>query len=243
VALSGHFQARLMFEQQPMKMASAEALCDTEKGAGFSLLAIGDVGIACDVRTLSIPGATAFLATDDPNATIQGVNELQAAQTARFGEADYRPNIVVTYWSFRFMIGFGLIAAAVAAWGLWRTRKGREVGGRWFARLALLAIATPFLANSFGWIFTEMGRQPWVVAPNPSGLDAVRMFTAEGVSGNVSSGLLLTSVIVFTLLYGFLAVIEVGLLVRTIRGGPDATMPAPVDPDRDAEAERMTFAY
>lgn len=247
VAVSGHLQARLMIQQQPMKMASAEALCNTEKGAGFSLLAIGDVSRECNVRTLSIPGASSFLATDNFDATVQGVNDLQASYSARYGEADYRPNMVVTYWSFRFMIGFGLLAAAVAAWGLWRTRKGREVGGRWFTRLALFAIATPLLANTFGWVFTEMGRQPWVVAPNPSGIDAVRLFTAEGVSGSVSSGTLLFSVIVFTLLYGGLAVIEVGLMVRTIRRGPDGAMPAEPESRPESESDdtedRLVFAY
>jgi len=245
VAFSGHAQARLMIEQQPMKMASAEALCNTEQGAGFSILAIGDVGASCDVRTLSVPGATSFLATDSFDATVQGVNDLQASMTARYGPGDYRPNMVVTYWSFRFMIGFGLIAAAVAAWALWRTRKGRDVGGKWFVRLALLGIATPFLANTFGWIFTEMGRQPWVVAPNPSGLDAVRLFTAEGVSGSVSAATLLTSVIVFTLLYGVLAFIEVGLIVRTVRRGPEGALGSvtALADDDDEVDDRMTFAY
>ncbi len=243
VALSGHFQARLMIQQQPMKMASAEALCDTEQGAGFSLFAYGDVSTECNVRTFSIPGATSFLATDTFDATIQGVNDLQAAYEQQFGPGNYRPNMVVTYWSFRFMIGFGLLAAAAAAWGLWHTRKGRAVRGRWFVRLAVFAIATPFLANTLGWIFTEMGRQPWVVAPNPTGLDAVRMFTAAGVSGTLSAATIWTSLIVFTLLYGVLAVIEVGLLVRTIRRGPEGAMPPPAPSEQDERNDQLTFAY
>ncbi|MGE3076126.1 MAG: cytochrome ubiquinol oxidase subunit I [Dehalococcoidia bacterium] len=240
VALSGHAQARLMIRQQPMKMASAEALCETESGAGFSLFAYGDVSKRCDVRTFNIPGLTSFLASDDFDSTVKGVNDLQAEYSERYGEANYRPPMAVTYWSFRLMIGFGVLAAAVAAWGLWQTRKHRELGPL-ATSLAVLAISTPFLANSFGWIFTEMGRQPWIVAPNPSGIDAVRLFTAEGVSGNVSSATLLTSVIVFTLLYGVLAVIEVGLLLRTIRRGPDDTMP--VQASDDDGADRMSFAY
>src|SRR3954447_4836987 len=78
VAISGDAQAKLMFQQQPMKMAAAEALCGTEQGAGFSLLAVGDVANSCDVRTLSVPGVTSFLATGDPGATLKGVNDLQA---------------------------------------------------------------------------------------------------------------------------------------------------------------------
>ncbi len=241
VALTGHYQARLMFEQQPMKMASAEALCDTEDGAGFSLFAYGDVSRECDVRTFSIPGATSFLATDRFDATIKGVDDLQAEYEARYGPGSYRPNMAVTYWSFRLMIGFGVVAAAIAAWGLWHTRGNRDVAGKWFVRFAMFGIAAPFLANTTGWIFTELGRQPWVVAPNPTGVDAVRMFTDAGISSNVSSGTLLFSLVVLTLVYGFLAVIEVGLLVRTVRNGPEGAMPAPVPADDDSD--RLTFAY
>jgi cytochrome d ubiquinol oxidase subunit I len=242
VASTGHQQARLMIEQQPMKMASAEALCDTEDGAGFSLFAIGDVSTECDVRTLSIPGATSFLATDSFDATVEGVNDIQARYQAQYGPGDYRPNMAMTYWSFRWMIGFGFLTAGLAAWGLWHTRRGRDVTGRWFVRLSVLGIGAPFLASSFGWIFTEMGRQPWIVAPNPTGVDAVHMFTSAGVSGTLSAGTLLTSAIVFTLLYGILAVIEVGLLLRTIRRGPHGAMPPPLSPDDDP-TERLTFAY
>ncbi len=243
VAISGHLQARLMIEQQPMKMAAAEALCNTEKGAGFSLFAYGDVGKECDVRTLSVPKALSFLASDNPNSTVKGVHDLQSEYRARYGPGDYRPDMVVTYWSFRFMIGFGLLAAAVAALGLWRTRRGRAPTGTWFTRIALWSIATPLLANSLGWLFTEMGRQPWIVAPNPSGLDAVRMLTADGVSRSVTGGVVLTSLIVFTLLYGVLAVVESGLLVRVVRAGPDGSMPAPPDETADDGEDRLTFAY
>ena len=70
----------------------------------------------------------------------------------------------------------------------------RAAGG---SRLALAGIATPFLANSFGWIFTEMGRQPFVVVPNPTGVDGVWMFTAQAVSGG-TVGEVLTSLIALT---------------------------------------------
>jgi cytochrome d ubiquinol oxidase subunit I len=242
VALTGHQQARLMIEQQPMKMASAEALCQTEDGAGFSLFAIGDVSTECDVRTLSIPGATSFLATDSFDATVEGVNDIQARYQQLYGPGDYRPNMAVTYWSFRWMIGFGFLSAGMALWGLWHTRRGRDVTGKWFVRLSVFAIGAPFLASSWGWIFTEMGRQPWIVAPNPTGVDAVRMFTSAGVSGNLSTATLLFSAIVFTVVYGVLAFIEIGLLVRTIRRGPEAAMPSPA-PDDEETADRLTFAY
>ena len=70
----------------------------------------------------------------------------------------------MTYWTFRFMIGLGVLAAAGRALLLWLTRAGRTPGARWFGWLALApALLARSSANSFGWIFTEMGRQPWVV--------------------------------------------------------------------------------
>jgi cytochrome d ubiquinol oxidase subunit I len=111
---------------------------------------------------------------------------------------------------------------------------------RWFPWLALGGVATPFLANSFGWIFTEMGRQPFVVAPNPSGVDGVWMFTARAVSG-LSVGEVLTSLITLTLVYGVLAVVEVFLVRRYVHGGVAAVLPPDEPSERDEDV--LTFAY
>ena len=124
----------------------------------------------------------------------------------------------------------------IGAWMLWSTRKGRipRSDRRWPIWLAVAAPLLPLAANSFGWIFTEMGRQPWIVF----GL----MRTEAGVSPNVGAGTVLTSMIVFTLLYGALAVVEVKLLLSAIKKGlPD------VDPDNETgkqpEDKPMAFAY
>ena len=90
--------------------------------------------------------------------------------------------------------------------------------------LALGSIATPFLGNSFGWIFTEMGRQPFVVVPNPSGVDGVWMFTARAVSSS-TPGEVLTSLISLTLVYGVLAVVEGFLVRRYVRAGVAGVLP------------------
>jgi cytochrome d ubiquinol oxidase subunit I len=218
-------------------MASAEALCDTESGAGLSLFAVGDVSAECDVRSVVVPRALSVLATDDPDATIDGVRDINADYSARFGEGDYRPNLVVSYWAFRAMILFGAIASfgAVVAW--WLTRRGRELPRRRWVRVASIAvIVTPFLANATGWLFTEMGRQPWVVAPNPDGLPEVRLLTRDAVSGSVSSGMVLVTLVGFTLVYGALAVVELGLLRRYARGGLAAATVA-VGPSPDDESD------
>jgi cytochrome bd ubiquinol oxidase subunit I len=146
----------------------------------------------------------------------------------------------VTYWGFRMMIGFGGVAALAALLALWVTRKGTVPASKWLMRLAVFGILAPFGANAAGWIFTEMGRQPFVVAPNPdlNGIDQVFMFTAAAVSPGVSAGELLTSLIVLTAVYGVLLVVEVKMLVKYVRGGVVSAMPElghkPADENEDA---------
>jgi cytochrome d ubiquinol oxidase subunit I len=242
VVVSGHWQGQIMVDQQPMKMAAAEALCDTEDGAGLSLFAVGSINASCDeVKSITIPGLLSFMSENDPDATVRGVNDVQQAMAERYGAGDYVPNLPVTYWSFRLMIGLGLLTVGLALVGLWLTRRGRVPGKGWYAKLAVLLVVAPFAANSFGWIFTEMGRQPWVVVPNPTGSDAVRMLTADGVSPSVSAANVAISLITFTLVYAALAAVELTLLLRYAKAGPPEE---PAAASTDSTDERpMAFAY
>ncbi|NMR19482.1 cytochrome ubiquinol oxidase subunit I [Cellulomonas fimi] len=255
VGVTGDLQGKLMYEQQPMKMSAAEALCEGEESAAFSLLTIGDLSNSCEgVRQLiQIPGVTSFLGTGSftgPESYLPGVEDLQAEYTERYGDqfgtdVDYRPNLMVTYWSFRLMIGLGAGSAVLAAVGLWLLRKGRVTGSTWFSRLCLAALPMPFLASSFGWIFTEMGRQPWVVYPNPANpVDQVYLLTQDGVSTVVPAGAVLTSLILFTLLYGVLGVIWFLLVRRYVVEGvqPPATTTDDEGPSGDPEPT-LSFAY
>ncbi|MCZ4517636.1 cytochrome ubiquinol oxidase subunit I [Rhodococcus ruber] len=246
LAITGDVQGKLMFEQQPMKMASAESLCDTETGASFSLLTVGTHN-NCEsvVHLISIPGLTSFLAENDFGATVQGVNQLQDQYEQQFGPGNYKPNLFVTYWAFRMMIGLAAGSALLAIAGLWVTRGGRIPDQKWFSWLSLLAIPTPFLANSAGWIFTEMGRQPWVVAPNLSGVDQIRLTVDQGVSDH-PVGLVVASLVTFTLLYAALGGVWFYLLRRYVIEGPlDHDAHPHVDPpdSEDEEPKQLSFAY
>ncbi|CCQ17803.1 Cytochrome bd-type menaquinol oxidase subunit I [Rhodococcus sp. AW25M09] len=246
LALTGDIQGKLMFEQQPMKMASAESLCDTETGASFSLLTVGTHN-NCEsvVHLVSIPGLTSFLAENDFDSTVQGVNQLQDQYEQRFGPGNYKPNLFVTYWAFRMMIGLAAGSALLALAGLWVTRGGRIPDQKWFSWLSLLAIPTPFLANSAGWIFTEMGRQPWVVAPNLSGVDQIRLTVDQGVSDHPVA-LVVASLVTFTLLYAALGGVWFYLLRRYVIEGPlDHDAHPHVDPpdSEDDEPKQLSFAY
>ncbi|PWJ48841.1 cytochrome bd-I ubiquinol oxidase subunit 1 apoprotein [Quadrisphaera granulorum] len=250
VAVSGDAQAKLMFAQQPMKMAAAEALCDTETGAGFSLIAVGDVGNNCDVRQLTVPGLTSWLATGDTHATLEGVRAVQARYVELYGPANYTPLLPVTYWTFRLMIGFGVFSAALALAALWLLRRGRTPSQAWFGRLSLLALPMPFLANATGWVFTEMGRQPWVVAPNPTGPADVRLLTAQGVS-RVDSWEVAISLVALTAVYGVLAAVWFGLIRRAVSHGAPSneevaelvTATAPLPPGASPAERPLPVAY
>src|SRR5690625_4797929 len=241
VANTGDVQAKLMFEQQPMKMASAEAAC--LDGTEFSVLTVADPSSNdCDgvENIFEIPGLLSFLANGDFSTPVHGVTTLLPDYQEKYGthipddprygdhagEAiDYQPIMIVTYWGFRMMIGFGVLAAGVCVIGLWLSRKGTVPVSKWLSRGFLLAITAPFIANSAGWIFTEMGRQPFVVVPNPAQLDGVYMYTQAALSPELSPGTLLFSLISLTAVYGGLMVVELRLLTTYVKGGVASAMP------------------
>jgi cytochrome d ubiquinol oxidase subunit I len=237
VAITGDLQGKVMTAQQPMKMAAAEALYSTEQPASFSIFTIGTLDGGREVYSVKLPRLLSFLATGHFDGKVQGINDVQAAEQARYGPGNYKPVIPLAYWNFRIMVGIGFLTALIALLGLWLLRRGRLPANRWVWRIGVLALALPFVANSAGWIFTEMGRQPWSVY----GV----MKTASSVSPNVGATSMLISVIALTTLYGVLMVIEAGVMVRYVKAGPpsEADVLAPPGGD-DADAEpSLTFAY
>jgi cytochrome bd ubiquinol oxidase subunit I len=229
VALSGDQQGKVMTEVQPMKMAAAEALYESEKPASFSILTVGTLDGSREVFSVKVPYVLSFLATGSFDGEVQGINSLQQSYEKLYGPGSYQPNIPLTYWTFRLMIGVGMASAAIAAWLLWTTRRGRAPN-RWLALLALPLPLLPLVANCFGWIFTETGRQPWLVFG--------MLPTASGISPGTTTSEVLISLIGFTLLYGGLAAVEVKLMFRSIQAGLSEAGPAPDESDTP-----LSFAY
>jgi cytochrome d ubiquinol oxidase subunit I len=235
--ITGDFQGKVMTEVQPMKMAAAEALYEDAQPAPFSIFTVGSLDGSKPLYQLEVPRLLSFLATGTFTDEVRGINSLQAEYENTYGPGDYTPNIPVSYWTFRAMITAGGVAMMIALWMLWAIRGGRipQLKGRYGKLLLGTAIVTPLIplvANSFGWIFTEMGRQPWVVF----GL----MKTQAGVSPGTTTFEAAASLTGFTILYGALAIIEVRLLLHYIRAGLPELDP-PVDPD-NADAP-LAFAY
>jgi cytochrome d ubiquinol oxidase subunit I len=211
VVLTGHAQAQVMTQQQPMKMAAAEALYRTKQGAEFSLFAIGTPDGRHLLLNVAVPNVLSVLATNTWNGEVKGIEDVQTAEQAAYGPGDYLPIVPVTYWTFRIMVGLGFALAALAIWGLVLARRGTLIQSVWFNRLAVPAVLLPFLANTAGWIFTEMGRQPWVVF----GL----LPTARGVSISVSALEVALTLAGFTAVYGLLAVVTGWLMIRQVQEG------------------------
>ncbi|MGW3767720.1 cytochrome ubiquinol oxidase subunit I [Actinomadura verrucosospora] len=240
VAITGDLQGKVMTEQQPMKMAAAEALYETERPASFSIFTVGTLNGEKEVFGLKVPRLLSFLATGTLDGEVKGINDVQAAEQERYGAGDYRPMIPVIYWNFRVMSGAGIAMALVSVAGLWLLRRGRLPSNPWVYRIGVLSLTLPFIGNSAGWIFTEMGRQPWSVF----GV----LKTSSSVSPGVSASSMLISVASLTALYGVLLVIETGLMLRYAKAGPpseDEVLPPPSDdPDSDSDSERsLAFAY
>ncbi|WP_076070612.1 cytochrome ubiquinol oxidase subunit I [Sphingomonas montana] len=137
---------------------------------------------------------------------------------------DVVPNVPLMFWSFRIMaaIGFAMIALFGAAFVLTSLRLHMQT--RWFLKVAVIAIPLPWIAIELGWMLAEVGRQPWAIE------GVLPTFLA---ASSLTRGALWTTIIGFTGLYGTLAVIEVRLILQTIRKGPfehdEDPAPAPAD--------------
>jgi cytochrome d ubiquinol oxidase subunit I len=211
VMLVGHSQAQYMMKVQPMKMAAAEALWETEDPAAMSLFTIGNESERRDVWAVKVPGLLSFLAYNRFEGEVKGIKDLQEEYEQTYGPGDYVPPVAVSYWTFRIMVGAGMVMLVLGVWATSVVMRDRSLQSPRLLKLMLWAIALPYIANTTGWIFTEMGRQPWIVF----GLQK----TADAVSPNVSAGAILFSLVAFTLLYGFLAAADVYLLKKYAKAG------------------------
>jgi cytochrome bd ubiquinol oxidase subunit I len=219
VFLGGHTNGQYMYETQPMKFAAIEAHWETSEPASFSLLTIGDLSGKREVWSIRVPGVLSFLACNNFNCEVRGVYDIQAEYEAKYGPGDYIPLMVVTYWTFRFMMTIGLLMMALSLFFLFATRKQYE-NAKWMKWVPWVLVL-PYIANSSGWILTEMGRQPWIV----QGLLTVE----NAVSPNLTTLDLLISLIGYVVVYSSLGGAMFYLMKKYAIAGPDAAIHESVD--------------
>jgi cytochrome d ubiquinol oxidase subunit I len=227
VAVAGHDQAQWLVQTQPMKMAASEGLWeDSPQSAPWTVVAAIDVANQQNGFELKIPGLLSLLSYNKFEGQVRGMNSIQAAYEQKYGPGNYIPPVKTTFWSFRVMIFAGTLMIALSIYGAWFMFREWEQQS-WYLRAMIAAIALPYIANSAGWIMTEVGRQPWTVF----GILRVE----DSVSPTVSAGMIWISLIGFTLIYGILAALLVFLFVRTIRKGA-------VDEDLHGSVEERQIA-
>ncbi|HQW66225.1 MAG TPA: cytochrome ubiquinol oxidase subunit I [Gemmatimonadales bacterium] len=201
--ISGHHSAGFVAESQPAKFAAMESLFTTQARAPLLIGGWPDPERGEVRYGVELPGALSFLATNDFNATITGLDQVPR---------DEWPNVRVTHLAFQVMVGLGMFMIVAALLSLVAMLRQDDLGERPLL-LKLLVLASPmgFLATEAGWVVTEVGRQPWVIQGVLRTADAVTPMPG-----------LVVPFLGFTLLYIFLAVAVVWLLRRQILGAPDA---------------------
>ncbi len=212
VGVVGHAQGQHMVQTQPMKMAAAEALWNSENPAAFSLIAFFDENTRTELFSIRIPALLSFLSYNQFTGEVKGINQLQAEYAKKYGAGNYIPPITLSFWSFRIMVGVGTLMALLAALGVFLLWQKKFETMPWLLRLLPWAILLPYIANTTGWFLTELGRQPWIVF----GL----MKTEDAVSKSVTGGDVLLSLILFTLIYGVLMAFDIYLLIKYARRDP-----------------------
>ncbi|MDQ0287433.1 cytochrome d ubiquinol oxidase subunit I [Desulfofundulus luciae] len=219
VVTVGHFQGQHLVSSQPMKMAAAEARWESRDPAPMSLVAVIDEKQQTNPFEIQIPYLLSFLSYNSFSGEVKGIKEIQAAYEDRYGPGNYIPPVTSVFWSFRIMVAAGALMLLLALLSLYLWRKGRLETKPLVLKAFLFSIPLPYIANTSGWYMAEVGRQPWIVY----GLQRVE----EAVSPVVSAGAVLTTLLVFTLLYGVLAVVDVYLLVKVVKKGPGETPAVP----------------
>lgn len=205
VIVVGDLHAKGVAAAQPTKLAAMESLWETKTDAALSLIVLPDTENERNrLEAVKIPGLLSLLAFGDDQATIRGLKD--------FPKED-RPPVLPTFLSFRVMVGLGLLFVLLCLLAFITAKRGRLEASPALLRIMLYALPLPYLAAQLGWIVAEVGRQPWIVY----GV----LKTSQGVSKAVTDTQVWASLIGFTLLYGFLAVVDIYLLTKSARKGPD----------------------
>lgn len=206
ILVSGHAQAVAMAENQPAKLAAVEGHWHTGEGP-TDLYVFGwpneqtqtvDFGIA-------MPGMLSFLVHNDFETPIPGLDQVPE---------DERPPVLVPFLAYHVMVGLGMFFIGLTLLGLFLWWRGQLFERRWLLWVFVVSVIAPYLANQAGWVATEVGRQPWVVY----GL----LRTADAVSRSVPPGEVLTSIVLFGVIYLALAALWLFVMNEKIKHGPDA---------------------
>jgi cytochrome bd ubiquinol oxidase subunit I len=197
---------------QPMKIAAAEAQWGNCQPCSFSAFQVGGgKNDHTPTQIIEIPHLLSVLATGTWNGSVTGMTQLQKEYEHKYGPGEYVPDVFIQYWSMRVMAYLGSLVLLLALWGGWLIHRNSLERSKWFLRVSIWAVVTPFLMNTAGWMLTENGRQPWIV----QGL----MKTINANSPSVSATEVWISLAAFVLIYIVLGAADLALMLHYSRKG------------------------
>jgi cytochrome bd ubiquinol oxidase subunit I len=212
VALIGHFQGQFLVKHQPMKMAAAEAAWTTEQPAGLSLVAGINEHDQNNSFDLKIPAVLSFLSYNNFTGEVKGLTDLEKAAEAQYGPGNYLPPVTLDFWSFRLMVGSGILMVVLAILAIVWSKNNQLQKRGWFLKVLMPAAILPYLASVCGWLLAETGRWPWIVF----GLQKVQ----NAVSPNVPAWNVAVSLVLLGLLYAVLIGIALPLALKYGKADP-----------------------
>jgi cytochrome d ubiquinol oxidase subunit I len=205
VAASGDLSAVQVAKYQPAKLAAMESFWETRSGAPFTLFVWPDSRNERNAfEFLPVPRGLSLMAFHRGDAEVKGLTAFPR---------DERPPVLPVFLSFRLMVGLGLLMILLALIGWIKGVRGRLERSPGYLKIMLFSIPLSYIATQVGWLVTEVGRQPWLVY----GI----MKTSAGVSASLLPAQVVASLVGFTLVYGLLAVVDIYLLVKYSKRGPD----------------------
>lgn len=215
VAFLGDVQGKYLVKHLPMKMAAAEALWDSKDPAPLGVIAVIDEKNQKNSFEIAIPKLLSFMSYNSFTGKVEGLKDIQSRYEKEYGPGNYIPPVTISFYAFRLMIGSGVIMLLLAAAALFFYATKRLENKTKLLKLLVLSIALPYVANATGWILTEVSRTPWMV------FGLLRL--DQGISPNVTAGYVLTSLIVFTLVYLILILIDFSLMVKFAKKLPETS--------------------
>jgi cytochrome d ubiquinol oxidase subunit I len=213
--VAGHEHGINVYEHQPVKLAAMEGHWETHTGAPLVLFGFPDEKKEANDYEVAIPKLGSLIVTHDINAEIKGLKEWPAAE---------RPPVFIVFWSFRVMVGIGMLMLLTGFAGLWLMKTKQLDTNKSYLRLCVLMGPAGFVAVISGWFTAEVGRQPYTVYGLLKTIESTSPVTAGGVG---------MSLLVFVFTY--VVVFSAGLyyILKLIRKGPQYT----AHPDLDLESE------
>jgi cytochrome d ubiquinol oxidase subunit I len=220
VFIVGDFSAVHVANTQPAKFAAMESVWETQSSAPYNLLVIPDEqNERNSLEAIAIPNMLSYLAFHDGAAQVTGLKAVPKED---------RPPVLITFLSFRIMVGLGMLIILLSIIAFVVSKRDSLEANPTFLRIMLYSIPLPYIAIQLGWIVTEVGRQPWIV------YGVLR--TSDAVSKAISPTQVWGSLIGFTLLYGSLGLIDIYLLAKYAKKGPDDDLSAIIKTSRMQEA-------